>query len=303
MGRLCRLRARAPWSARCAMCIVMRMLDPDVSWDPELGSYVNARLGACNVWANVPIDLAALTEAQDIFDSSLQEPLVELSSTASGRRRHALRTGAGNFFVMRPPGWGSDICWISCDDEETMGRFERIFRDMGLPQAFAPVVGHSNQLRMYSAFYVVRTKCSKLKMHCDYVREVGTDALTLITPIRDYDPSHFQLNYARTGRPADLSDLDHLPSRASLERYIYRRGRAVVFGSGFWHSTEVGGSASMDVPNVYLCFTFGTDRPDKWEAIAATIGTYQSRMIRLPNDSLGLTELGEYLQENEPDWT
>jgi hypothetical protein len=285
------------------MCVVMQhMADTEVSWDPGLGAYVNARLGACNVW-DVPIDLKALAQAQHIFDSSIQEPLVELCSTGAGRRRHALRTDAGQFFVMRPPDWGSDICWVSCDDEETLGRFEKIFRDIGLPQAFAPFVGHSSQLRMYSAFYVVRTKCSSLKLHCDYVRQVGTDALTLITPLRDYDPSHFQLNYARTGRPADLSELDHLPSRASLDRYVYQKGRAVVFGSGFWHSTEIGSSASVDVPNVYLCFTFGTDRLDKWGAIAATIGTYQSRMIRLPDGNLGLTELGQYLQESEPEWT
>jgi len=251
------------------------------------------------VW-EVPICLEGVAQVRDIFELSIRQPLAQLSSSEEGRRRHALRTETGHFFVMRPPGWGSDICWVSCDDAQTLDRFEAIFRRLQLPEAFGPVIQQSDQIRMYSAFYVVRSKCSRLKLHCDYVREAGINALTLITPLDGYDPSQFQLTYARTGRPSDVSDLDCLPPESSFDRYVYRPGRAIIFGSGFWHSTELG--EALDDPNVYLCFTFGTDKLSEWKAIAETIGTYQSRIIRLPNGDLGLTQLGEYLEREEPDW-
>jgi len=158
-------------AARCALGLVMKHAGTDVSWDPALGVYINHRLGACNVW-DMDVGTDAIARAHDIFRSSIQAPLAELTSTDAGRRRHALRTSAGDFFVMRPPDWNSDICWVSCDDEATFATFEDIFHGMGIPQAFAPVVGHSEQIRMYSAFYVVRSKCSALKMHCDYLTEV-----------------------------------------------------------------------------------------------------------------------------------
>eukprot|EP00418_Pyrodinium_bahamense_P030391 CAMPEP_0179136156 /NCGR_PEP_ID=MMETSP0796-20121207/64865_1 /TAXON_ID=73915 /ORGANISM="Pyrodinium bahamense, Strain pbaha01" /LENGTH=122 /DNA_ID=CAMNT_0020835219 /DNA_START=272 /DNA_END=640 /DNA_ORIENTATION=- len=51
--------------------------------------------------------------------------------------------------------------------------------------------------------------------------------------------------------------------------YVYRHGEAIVFGSGFEHSTEPGES---ETPLAFLGFTFGTDRQDMWPYISRTVG-------------------------------
>ena len=55
-----------------------------------------------------------------------------------------------------------------------------------MAERFAPVVPHAATLRLYNAFFVSRSWCEKADYHCDYFEEVGTRALTLITPLRDY---------------------------------------------------------------------------------------------------------------------
>lgn len=81
-----------------------------------------------------------------------------------------------------------------------------------------------------------------------------------------------------------------------LRRYEYQKGRAIAFGSGFRHSSEPG-LPEADAAHAFLCFTFGSDEPAHWEAIAKTINTYQSRMLARPDGTLHLTELGEHLHQ------
>ena len=62
-----------------------------------------------------------------------------------------------------------------------------------------------------------------------HAREVGTDALTLIAPLKDFpETDSFQLTYHAAA--------------GGTQRYVYRKGKAIVFGSGFHHSTEPGES-------------------------------------------------------------
>ena len=63
--------------------------------------------------------------------------------------------------------------------------FDGLFRACDLDSAFADVVGVDCRLRMYSAFYVVRSVCDAPNFHVDYVAPCGCEALTLITPLRD----------------------------------------------------------------------------------------------------------------------
>lgn len=93
---------------------------------------------------------------------------------------------------------------------------------------------------------MVRSWCEDHDWHADYERGVGTDALTLITPLHDYDEQDsFQLSY--------LAGVDADEER----RYVYRKGRAIAFGDRFVHSTEPGKGRSGQ-QHAYLCFTFGT---------------------------------------------
>ena len=142
---------------------------------------------------------------------------------------------------------------------------------------------------------MVRSRCDEPNFHVDYAAGVGCRALTLITPLEDYkDSGSFELLYkteeAAQCREAEgttdaisSGDGDSMQKPASslakTRRYVYRFGKAIVFGASFRHSTEPGTSGSKGAPRAYLCFTFGTDQPEHWPLISQTIDS-QSRCSR-----------------------
>ena len=144
---------------------------------------------------------------------------------------------------------------------------------------------------MFTAFFVVRTSCSKPDMHEDYGRKARTHArmhaLTAMIPLyKEYaDVPDFQLLY----RDADQH----------TRQYRYKHGEAIVFGASFVHSTEPGSAHDADVPHVYLCFTFGTDKPEHWPAIASTIDGYQSRVLTRPDGSMVLSSWARRQQQEQ----
>lgn len=283
--------------------------DPDVVRLAD-GSFYNTRLGAPSVW-EIELDHTLIDEAASLFLRSsrggsdgggrpggyaLQPPFASVTDMAEPYQD--IQTQAGAFFAQRVT-WDSNIAWVSADDRLAFDVFESLFRKFGLHETFASVVPHDETLRMYSAFYVVRTWCNSHNFHHDYLPGAGTDALTLITPLADYEETDsFQLSYrakpAGGARSGDASNAGP-GGGEGVRRYVYRKGRAVVFGSGFDHSTEPG--AGRDgAPHAYLCFTFGTDRQQQWPAIARTLGT-QSRVVQHPDGEMRLTQLGEQLEE------
>ena len=153
-----------------------------------------------------------------------------------------------------------------------------------MADALAPLID-SKRVRLYSCFYVVRSRCSDPNYHTDWPDAVGNNAFTLLTPIEDYTTENFQLLYE-----------DRAGSRL---QYRYRTGEAICFSSHFVHSTEPGRSApdSNGRPHVFLCFTFGSDKEEHWPIIAPTINGYQSRFLHRYDGESELTEIGKYLQE------
>ena len=104
-----------------------------------------------------------------------------------------------------------------------MSRFQSIFSRTGLATQFAPVVEHTRELRMFSALFIVRTECLATNVHSDWAESVGTNALTLITPLTECAkdetvPGGFNLLYEGEGE---------------LRQYQYQPGKAIVFGAGF----------------------------------------------------------------------
>ena len=80
-----------------------------------------------------------------------------------------------------------------------------------------------------------------------------------------------------------------------MKRYVYKKGKAIVFGSKFEHSTEPGAGQDGE-QHAYLCFTFGTDNQERWPDIAQTLDT-QSRIVMHPNGELSLSRLGLAIQK------
>ncbi|EOD23142.1 hypothetical protein EMIHUDRAFT_195756 [Emiliania huxleyi CCMP1516] len=243
------------------------------------GTCFNRKLGALNVF-EIDVDDA--------------EPYTEVA------------TPAGNFFTQRVSGWRSNIAWVSVDDEHSFQRFEALFERLELPQRFSSVIPHLSSPRLFSAFYVCRSWCEAHSFHTDYMRPVGLHALTLITPLRDYqETDSFQLTYkpaVASGAPQSDGYAAHGSEDATegrtappaLQRYAYKKGKAIVFGSRFEHSTEPGAGDEGEV-HAYLCFTFGTDDQSKWADIAQTLDT-QSRIVQHPDGELRLSALGRAIE-------
>ena len=201
----------------------------------------------------------------------------------------------GGFFAQRVS-WDSNIAWVSVDDRKALDRFEGLFRRLQLAERFSSVIPHDVSPRLYSAFYVTRSFCNSHNFHTDYFHSVGTHAMTLITPLRDYaETDSFQLTYCAQDENGVLFEADGRTPQ--LKRYVYEKGKAVVFGSRFEHSTEPGASREPnDGPHAYLCFTFGTDRQERWPDIARTLGT-QSRIVVEPDGELRLSAVGRAIEE------
>lgn len=279
------------------------------------GAFYNERIGAHNVF-EVDLDSAVVDEAARIFYGSggpaagafSRGPFA--STTAMREPYDDIHTPEGGFFAQRVT-WRSNIAWVSVDDRRSFEAFEALFRQARLPERFAAVVPHSGALRLYSAFYVVRSWCEAHNWHQDYKPSVGTHALTLITPLHDFDETDsFQLSYLPQPLGAPSGDAtrsgDEVVTGDEVRRYAYRKGRAIVFGSGFEHSTEPGKGRDGQ-PHVYLCFTFGTDRQEQWPEISRTIST-QSRIVQHPDGKLRLSAIGEEIarilaeSDGDPAW-
>mmetsp|Transcript_7980 Transcript_7980/g.24947 ORF Transcript_7980/g.24947 Transcript_7980/m.24947 type:complete len:315 (+) Transcript_7980:94-1038(+) len=269
--------------------------------------HLDRRIAAPNV-VRLPMPAAALDAARAAFDGAirphLERNLIE-DLEAQPVPCSQLRSAHGNFFVMRGGSstdeskrHSSDLAWISVDDMPTWEAFRKIFDLSGVADAVRPLVDCDEGIRLYSSFYVVRSRCASANLHVDWGDGVGTNAFTLLAPLEDYSGvDDFQLLYeASAAHEAVAGGVGG--GDGGLAQYRYRLGEAIVFGSHFYHSTEPGASAGgAAAPHVYLCFTFGSDRAAFFEEhIAPTISGYQSRLLVAADGSVRLTELGRHLE-------
>jgi hypothetical protein len=272
------------------------LLAPPSKANANLPGNCVTHIDAPHVWQH-PIPAPTLERARSIFEDVLMPQLVEDGLISELEKKPIpcteLDTAKGSYFVMRGGSStneklrdSSDLSWISVNDESTFEVFRGIFEETGVAEALAPLID-GDDVRLYSCFYVVRSRCASPNFHTDWPDAVGNNAFTLLTPLEDYDTDGFQLLYKTT--------------QGEVKQYRYRAGEAICFSSHFVHSTEPGRARSGDGPNprphVFLCFTFGSDKVEHWPAIAPTINGYQSRFLRRYDGASELTEIGRYLQD------
>lgn len=270
-----------------AVAISTTVSRPAVSSPP--GLVYNSRLHANNVFTP-RISTAVIREASEDFHDHLRPRFLDVRDQLKQRRMpcEQLQTNLGRFFVVQPGIWSSDIAWISVDDDATYARFLDFFMRSGVPEQLAPHIDHEHGLRMYSAYYVVRSRAQGTNFHDDFVPEIGTNALSVMSPLANYAAPDFQLLY---------EDVD-----GRQRQYRYTHGEAICFGSQFQHTTEPGRASEADGGlHVYLCFTFGSDKEEYWPHIYATQGSYGSRVIRKPCGGTALTDMGKHLRQETDD--
>ena len=273
--------------------------DRDVTRLPD-GTYFNHRLQALNVW-ELDVDESIIDEAAEIFYSS--GAFLSYDSGVGAARYDDVHTPEGRFFTQRVSGWQSNIAWVAVDDRQSFARFEELFERLQLPQRFASVIPHVRAPRLFCAQYVVRSRCEGHNFHTDYNAAVGTNAISLITPLRDYrERAAFQLSYkATTGElqpdgqlALGTTNAERVQERSDLRRYAYKKGKAVAFGSRFEHSTEPGAGQDGEI-HAYLCFMFGTDEQERWADIEETMDA-QARVVQQPDGELRLSALGRRIE-------
>ncbi len=166
-------------------------------------------------------------------------------------------------YCTMSPGWSSDIEWISNDSFRSYKVFLDCFERLGLAKAFSTIVDYEVNLVLYCGFFVRRSRCTEYNFHLDWLDGCDNNAFTLIAPLLQSE---------------DSPGLAYRDLHGSIKKYSYRADSAIVFGSGFVHSTDLG---SAESPSVLLSLTFGTDKMEHWGAISKTAAS-QSRLFRLP---------------------
>lgn len=201
----------------------------------------------------------------DVPQAILDElaPLAEAARTMEEDKATYTLPGGQKLYNQRPAAWKSDICWLSNADEATYWWFDGLLRRLRLDEAVAPFVAHDAVIRLYSGFFVTRSRCEAHDMHRDWLTE-GNTAFTVMAPLTP--------NACAMG-------LAYVSVRGEEREYRYRMGKGVAFGSGFVHSTAIG---RLDERAVFLSLTFGTDRMDEWKTIERTAGR-QGRFFCQPD--------------------
>jgi len=221
----------------------------------------NAKLCAYNVH-EIPVD-PSLIDAAGAFYFQHMAPRVS-------EQRGSFRSGQLAFYVTRPPDWGSDISWWSADDAQTYRYFEsEFFLKVCLGEPLRRLIDIDRAVRLYYPSFVVRSQCEETFFHVDYRPGCGTNAYTLMTPLEDMSGSG----------EAHLAYLDAL-GRPRI--YRYNKGTAIVFGTNFFHGTQV---AAQRQARAFLCFSFGSDKQQYWPELKKSI-YYQSRLLCTPGGTL-----------------
>ena len=131
---------------------------------------------------------------------------------------------------------------MSSASKETFDFFDNCFEELKIEEQIRKVTGVEYPIVMYSGYFVVRSYGTASHYHVDY-RDCGINAFTLMTPIQiDENASTGHLLYK------DVFDKEVV--------YRYRKGKAILFGSDFLHSTE---PFKSEQKFIFLCFTFGTN--------------------------------------------
>lgn len=205
-------------------------------------NFFNSDFQAYNVM-EIDVDVAIIDELLPVLDGVYKNPE----------------------FYIEDPGWNSDIKWISPNTFEYFVLFKEKFDRLNITKYVEQYLDCDVSPRLYMGFFVTRSQCTGPNFHFDWIN-TNNNAFTFLSPISKED-HNIGLIYKRVD--------------GTIGEYFYRRGKALLFGEKFSHSTRPGKSNNQAS---LLSFEFGSDKMDHWEQMSQTVAT-QGNLCRRPDGS------------------
>lgn len=170
-----------------------------------------------------------------------------------------------NEFCIEDPGWPSDIKWISPNNLKYFEVFKEKFDRLNVVKHVERFLDFEVAPRLYMAFFVTRSFCREPYFHCDWTN-TNNNAFTFLSPMVD-EENGIGLIYRRID--------------GTIAEYNYRKGKALIFGDKFSHSTRPG---SVKTTSGLLSFAFGSDKMTYWDQMSRTVAS-QGNLCRRPDGS------------------
>tara|TARA_Y100001938_G_scaffold22795_2_gene29552 strand:+ start:10391 stop:11164 length:774 start_codon:yes stop_codon:yes gene_type:complete len=178
------------------------------------------------------------------------------------------------WFIMETK-WNSDLKWVSVNNLKTYEKWSKLFYEFKFDKVFDNLIDYDKKINIYSIFIVTRSEGVSHDFHIDWFGPANGNAFTSMAPIQTCREDTINLDY---------KDVD-----GNQRQYKYEKGKSVAFSEGFLHSTGVGKS---ETPDAFLCFSFGSDKPEYQETNQKT-GAYQGKRYMDPQKGWSLTKLNE----------
>ena len=181
----------------------------------------------------------------------------------------------GPFFFLSAK-WKSDLMWISMNSVEMLRKAKLELFDLLDLSSVVSGIQIEEEVRCYNCFFLRRSTCHGYNWHKDF-SSTNYQGFTIIVPLLAMqEETRGHLAYREHGK---------------TKLYTYTLGRGIVFSDGFVHSPH---PFEGEVPALFLCFTFGSDKEEYWRSILACLHTQSRRVCRYNGDFVDCRE--EYLR-------
>ena len=186
-------------------------------------------------------------------------------------------------FYIKSPQWKSNILWISANNKKTYDYFNSILKKINI-DILKKIIDIEDDIICNLAFFVTRSKCQDANFHTDYT---GTklNAFTIMIPLTNMkDIKYGHLLYKNKNGIIDV--------------IRYERGKAIIFGDDFIHSTEPFNSKD-DKEIVFACFAVGSDKEKYWKSIFNNVKAQTKKIIKYNGELvINTNEMRQLKEEN-----
>jgi len=167
-------------------------------------------------------------------------------------------------FYIKAPQWKSNILWISANNKKTYDYFNSILKKINL-DILKKIIDIEDDIICNLVFFVTRSECQDPNFHTDY-KGTNLNAFTIMIPLINLkDIKYGHLLYKNKNGVIDV--------------IRYERGKAVIFGDDFIHSTEPF-KLKDDKEIVFACFAIGSDKEKYWKSIFNNVKDQTKKIIK-----------------------